>query len=155
MRALYKKLGPLPLIAEDLGIVTPAVRALLMDTHICGMDVMQFSHEDVRFGYHPSYKKVAYTSTHDTQTLIGWCKDHYHMDNYTAEKQAEYLLSEAFSSDALVSIATLQDVLHLDDSARMNVPGTSNDNWSWQAHTEDLAKSAEYVRALVDQTGRI
>ena len=77
------------------------------------------------------------------------------MDNYTAEKQAEYLLSEAFSSDALVSIATLQDVLHLDDSARMNVPGTSNDNWSWQAHTEDLAKSAEYVRTLVDQTGRI
>lgn len=155
MRALYKKLGPLPLIAEDLGIVTPAVRALLMDTHICGMDVMQFSHEDVRFGYHPSYKKVAYTSTHDTQTLIGWCKDHYHMDSYTAEKQAEYLLSEAFSSDALVSIATLQDILHLDDSARMNVPGTSNDNWSWQANTEDLATSAEYVRTLVDQTGRI
>lgn len=155
LEALYKKLGPLPLIAEDLGIVTPAVRALLVTTDICGMDVMQFCHEDVRFGYHPSCKKVAYTSTHDTQTLVGWCESHFGQDNYTAQKQAEYLISEAFNSDALVAITTLQDLLHLDDSGRMNRPGTANDNWSWRASAYDIEQSSEYVRSLVDQTGRM
>ena len=71
-RVAYERFGALPIIAEDLGTITPAVRSLVAATGFPGMDVILFANEDVRQGYTPEPGKICYTSTHDTQTLVGW-----------------------------------------------------------------------------------
>ncbi|MFR2031007.1 MAG: 4-alpha-glucanotransferase [Collinsella sp.] len=69
----YDELGPLNFIAEDLGYLTPGVRAMASTCGFPGMDVLEFSDYDVRCGVHPTPGKILYTSTHDTSTLAGWC----------------------------------------------------------------------------------
>lgn len=79
-RRAHELLGQLPIIAEDLGSVTPATRSLLAQVGCCGMDVMQFADNDVREGWAPRQDKVAYTSTHDNQTLVGWCGQRFGLE---------------------------------------------------------------------------
>ena len=76
-RQAYKCFGSLPIIAEDLGYLTPGVRMLLAGTGFPGMDVMQFSDTDPRGGYNPQCDRVSYTGTHDNETLLGWCRNRY------------------------------------------------------------------------------
>ena len=147
-----RKFGPLPVIAEDLGSVTPAARELISVTGFAGMDVMLFSDNDVREGYVPKRGKVCYTSTHDTSTLLGWVKSRFGEDG--AEWLAADLRRKALESDADVIVMPLQDILGLDDEARMNVPGTAEDNWSWQASADDVEQSARLIKELVEESGR-
>lgn len=138
-RRAHELLGQLPIIAEDLGSVTPATRSLLAQVGCCGMDVMQFADNDVREGWAPRQDKVAYTSTHDNQTLVGWCGQRFGLEPDAARELAGRLMRAAFGSGAGVVMCTLQDAALLGDEARMNVPGVAEGNWTWQATEADLA----------------
>ncbi len=143
-RAAYERFGPLPVIAEDLGIVTPQVQQLLAETGFTGMDVVQFFDGDPVQWWQPQPGKACFTSTHDTQTLLGWVKRRYGLGGAgedgarEARRIADELMARVTSSDVGVAFVSLQDVLHLDDAARMNVPGTAEGNWAWQATQRDL-----------------
>ena len=152
--AAHRQFGPLPFIAEDLGAITPAVRALVCATGIPGMDVMQFSDGDVREGYAPRPETVCYTGTHDNQTFVGFCESRFGVEGDEAVELADELARKALASDADVVIMPLQDVLGLDDDARMNVPGVAEGNWSWQAEWADVDAAAERLRDLADSSGR-
>ena len=160
-RKAYAKFGPLPVIAEDLGIVTPAVRALVASTGFPGMDVIQFKDNDVREKYESAPGKMAYSGTHDTQTLLGWCEQHFFggdpmqaREDDRARWLAEDLLRKTLAARATVAMLPLQDVLGLDDRDRMNVPGVSEGNWSWQATSEQLEASRDRLRTLAEESGR-
>lgn len=147
-------LGPLPILAEDLGTITPATRALLAQVGCNGMDVLQFADNDVRDGWQPHEAKVAYTSTHDNQTLVGFCASRFGMADGDARELARRLMGTAFSSDATVAMCTLQDAALLGDEARMNTPGVAGGNWSWQASEADLAAAAPFLAELTRNSGR-
>ena len=158
-RALFEKayetFGPLPVIAEDLGYITPGVRSLIITTGFPGMDVLQFADGDPTVEYHPAADRIAYTGTHDNETLLGWVmnrcgaelkadpsegkpdKKTAALKKAEAEKAAQKLfrdiLERFYDCGAFIRIVPLQDLLELDDSARMNVPGTVGSNWKWQA----------------------
>lgn len=143
----YEKFGPLPIVAEDLGLITPAVRALVAACGFPGMDIVQFvDGNDPLSGYQPRPSKIAYSGTHDNQTLVGYCEDRYpHQD---ATVSAKSLLQKVASCDAPVRVFPLQDLMLLNDDARMNVPGTAEGNWTWQARSEDLPRAAEQLANL-------
>ncbi len=145
----YEQLGPLPVIAEDLGYLTPGVRALTATTGFPGMDVMQFYNGDPAFAYEPDEDRVSYTGTHDNETLLGWCINRCKAENIhkakadgcenelslskEASELRDRLIDNFYKSDAFIKILPLQDLLGLDNTARMNVPGTIYGNWRWQA----------------------
>ena len=155
-RRAEHEFGELPLIAEDLGYLTPAVRALTASCGFPGMDVLEFEDYDVRDGVKPAAEKVVYTSTHDTSTLVGWTSARWAADAKPEEQEelALSIMKSAFESDADLVMMQVQDVMLLGDDARMNVPGTAEGNWSWQADEKTLAASVERIRDLAQKTGR-
>ena len=153
-RAAYQKLGPLPFIAEDLGVITPAVRALIAETGIPGMDIVQFSDGDVREGYEPKPGTVTFTGTHDNQTLLGFCQSRFGLEGDEAAQMADRIAASVLGSKNDVAIMPLQDVLGLDDAARMNVPGVAEGNWSWQAAWEDVAAATGRLAQMAQASGR-
>lgn len=153
-RAAYQKLGPLPFIAEDLGVITPAVRALIVETGIPGMDIVQFSDGDVREGYEPKPGTVTFTGTHDNQTLLGFCQSRFGLEGDEAAQMADRIAASVLGSKNDVAIMPLQDVLGLDDAARMNVPGVAEGNWSWQAAWEDVVAATGRLTQMAQASGR-
>ena len=169
--AIKKEFGQIPIIAEDLGIITPDVTATMERFKIPGMKVLLFA-----FGgdlkthiYLPEqYTEdcLVYTGTHDNNTVIGWWKK----DATPHEKKnvAEYLktavdpkklpwqLTElAYRSKAAVAIIPMQDLLSLGTEARMNVPATSSGNWQWRMRKEHLsADLAARLSALTRESRR-
>ena len=135
------ELGPLPLIAEDLGPVTQEVRDLLEQTGIPGMQVVQFDDPgplDAR--WRPEPGKLLYASTHDTSTLVGWLESDLGVSARKARTLARKLREKMLASGAAVVMFQLQDVLGLDDAARMNTPGVAEGNWRWQADDLDVGR---------------
>ena len=153
-RAAYQKLGPLPFIAEDLGVITPAVRALIAETGIPGMDIVQFSDGDVREGYVPKSGTVTFTGTHDNQTLLGFCQSRFGLEGQEATQMADRIAASVLASKNDVAIMPLQDVLGLDDEARMNVPGVAEGNWSWQAAWRDVVAATGRLAQMAQASGR-
>ena len=153
-RAAYQKLGPLPFIAEDLGVITPAVRSLIAETGIPGMDIVQFSDGDVREGYEPKPDTVTFTGTHDNQTLLGFCQSRFGLEGQEATQMADRIAASVLASKNDVAIMPLQDVLGLDDAARMNVPGVAEGNWSWQAAWEDVVAATGRLAQMAQASGR-
>ncbi len=155
---VHDLLGPLPFIAEDLGYLTPAVRALKAQCGFPGMDVLEFCDDDPRFSMPDNPANVVYTSTHDTSTLMGWVKSRWfaNADENEAELQhtALDMIERAFKSSSPLVMLTLQDVMLLGDDARMNVPGTTGGNWSWQATEKELKASIERMKELAVRCGR-
>ncbi len=152
--ALRTALGGLPLVAEDLGDVDDGVRALLRDTGLPGMRVLQFGLLDPTSTHHPANhveNAVAYTGTHDNDTSRGW------FELLPAKDQAQVLAAVGgtatdiswsmircvMASPARLSIVPMQDVLGLGSDARMNTPAEGAGNWGWRlraaALTSDLA----------------
>lgn len=127
----YEIFGPLPVFAEDLGMITPGVRGLVNGCGFLGTDVMQFCDNDPLVEYIPKRNKIAYSGTHDNQTLIGWCSDRY--PDKDIDETVEKMLTNLYECEASIKIIPLQDILGLGDEARMNMPGTAGKNWSWQA----------------------
>lgn len=152
--ALTNALGELPLIAEDLGFVTDEVRALLADTGYPGMKVLQFafdSREDSDYLPH-NYPRhcVAYTGTHDNDTLAGWlcsapqtdvqfAKDYLRLNE--SEGEVLGMVKALLSSVADLTILPMQDWLSLGSAARMNTPATVGDNWHWRLQRQQCTNS--------------
>jgi 4-alpha-glucanotransferase len=146
--AVTQHLGRLPLIAEDLGLITPPVDALRRQFGLPGMRILQFGFggaTEARFLPHNFERQtVVYTGTHDNDCTRGWHasitdaeRDFFH--RYAASTGADPawdLMRLAWSSVADLAIAPLQDVLDLGSEARMNYPGQPSGNWDWrfQAH---------------------
>lgn len=167
-RRAYQEFGPLPVVAEDLGTVTPAVRALVSATGFPGMDVVQFYNDDPAVSYVPAPDKMVYSSTHDTNTLLGWVREHYGLTEAKgalpdevkrlraeAVAKADRVMENCLAAPADVAMVTLQDVMRLDETQRMNVPGTATGNWSWRADEQQLEDSQQHLRDLAEKSGRI
>ena len=146
--------GPLPIIAEDLGLITPSVRALVAACGFPGMDIVQFiDGGDPLTGYMPRPEKIVYTGTHDNQTLVGFCEQRY--PELDAHEAADRLIASAIACNAPVVVLPLQDVLGLGDEARMNTPGTVGGNWSWQADASAIAAARAHLEAMAQaRTGK-
>ena len=160
LTALRDNLGGLPLIAEDLGVITPEVDELRMSFGLPGMRIVQFAFGGAiegRFLPH-NYENptVVYTGTHDNETTVGWyqhlgeperalLKRYLHTD---AREPAWDLIRSAWSSVAVMAIAPAQDLLQLGNDARMNSPGKPSGNWGWRM-TEAVSP------AVIDRLGEI
>ncbi len=143
--ALERQLGKLPVIAEDLGTITPDVVALRRRYGFPGMKVLQFSFtcdgqgDPQPLGCGPD--TVVYTGTHDNDTASGWYEElvaagadeRACVDRYLGGGDAAWRLVElAYSCRSALAVAPLQDILGLDGAARMNRPGTVGGNWEWR-----------------------
>jgi 4-alpha-glucanotransferase len=150
-RSLRKTLGGLPFIAEDLGVITPAVEKLRDDFRLPGMRVVQFGlggpAENPYLPHNHVRNSVAYTGTHDNDTTVGWWRSLPSKDKRVARTYAENIdrdpagavIRLAWSSVARTAVVPLQDVLSLDSRARMNTPGVAEANWRWRAKASDLS----------------
>ena len=168
--ALERTLGKLPIIAEDLGIITPPVEALRDQFHFPGMRVLQFAfgNDDKASDYRPeSYPPncVVYTGTHDNDTTVGWYNSkpgegstrswqEIELERHTIRvylscdgSQIHWdLIALALKSNANTAIAPLQDLMGLGSEARMNVPGTTSNNWRWRFTWDQL--TSDIVRRM-------
>jgi 4-alpha-glucanotransferase len=141
-------LGPLPIIAEDLGVITPAVLALRDRYHFPGMKILQFAFdsEPISLPHHHVKNGVVYTGTHDNDTSQGWYdalspEKRHEMHAYLGcaeEDGAGNLVRTALMSVADTVILPWQDLLKLGSGARMNIPGTPFGNWEWRFSWEML-----------------
>jgi 4-alpha-glucanotransferase len=170
--AMERSLGTLPLVAEDLGVITPGVRRLREQLGLPGMVVLQF-------GFNPRQPKganrlvnhtedrIVYTGTHDNDTARGWYESlpRRPLEMVEAELAARgieereswwALIRLAFSSRASVAIVQAQDVLGLGSEARMNDPGRRSGNWRWQLEPRALTPAlARRLRAATEEAGRL
>ncbi|MGN1155589.1 MAG: 4-alpha-glucanotransferase [Agathobacter sp.] len=144
-RAMEQKLGKLNIIVEDLGTLTPDVLQLVEDSGFPGMKVLQFafdSKNDSDYLPHNHIRhSVVYTGSHDNDTILGWVE---HAPESTVAYATEYLglneeegyhwgmMRAAWASVSEMAIVTMQDLLGLDSSARMNTPSTTGENWKWR-----------------------
>jgi len=154
-------LGGLPLIAEDLGVVTPQVIALRDSLGLPGMKVLQFAFgdgPDHPFLPHRHVRNcVVYTGTHDNDTTRGWFGSAAEAERALARRVlasdgreiAWDMVTAAFASVADTAIVPLQDVLGLGSEARMNFPGRAAGNWAWRFTAEQLGA------AVVDRLGAL
>ncbi len=141
---LSNTFGELPLVAEDLGIITDEVTALREKYAMPGMKILQFAFgDDASNPYLPhqhTQDSVSYTGTHDNNTTIGWFEE---LDDKTKTRIYEYLggsqetipwllIRASLASVSQLSVLPMQDILALDGEHRMNVPGTTEGNWSWK-----------------------
>lgn len=166
-QALTKALGAMPIIAEDLGIITPAVEALREETGFPGMRVLEFAfsgdagHPFLPHNFVPN--TVVYTGTHDNDTVLGWwdtCNAHERalaLAYLGGEGGAMHwaLIRAAWLSVARLALCQFQDVLGLDGQHRMNRPGTMG-CWRWRFSWDWVdPQAAERLRKLTAVSGRV
>jgi 4-alpha-glucanotransferase len=156
----------LPVIAEDLGVVTPDVTGLLDRYGLPGMRVLQFGFAGLSEDFLPhNYVRdcVAYTGTHDNDTSRGWFSGATKAEQEftlrylgsTEERVVKDMIRATWESLAMIAIVPFQDLLGLGTEARMNFPGRPQGNWEWRfEETELTSDRAEWLRMLNDQTGR-
>jgi 4-alpha-glucanotransferase len=160
--AIEKALGPLPIIAEDLGLITPDVLALRDGCGFPGMKILQFAfggdgtHEFLPHNYAPHV--VVYSGTHDNDTARGWWD---HAPAHERAYAARYLacgeddvhlgmIRAACNSVAQMAVFPMQDVLGLGSAQRMNLPGTlGGSNWVWRFGWADVGTEPGQVLALI------
>ncbi len=149
-KALLAERSELPLIAEDLGIITNDVIALRKKYGLPGMKILQFAFDsDGQNPYLPhnhSRDTVIYTGTHDNNTTVGWYR---HLEDATKDRINQYfahpaepmpwpLIKSALASPARWAMMPFQDLLELDEQHRMNTPGTTEGNWRWRFDWTDV-----------------
>ncbi len=165
--ALQAALGPLAIIAEDLGVITPEVEALRDRYNFPGMKILQFAFDsgpsNPYLPHNHIRNMVVYTGTHDNDTTRGWYdsvpdEERGEMNAYlgtSGDDCGSDLMRAALMSVADTAIIPFQDILKLGNEARMNLPGTASGNWewrfSWDMLPQDLAVS---VRSRVERYGR-
>ena len=171
--AMKQALGTLPIVAEDLGVITPEVEGLRDRHNIPGMVVLQFDIGDDQFRLEDvSDNSVCYTGTHDNDTTLGWFNgspgDIRSSDEIRETQQAALaktggspetihtdLIRAAFSTNSRLAIAPLQDYLGLGSEARINTPGTSGGNWRWRVLSAQLSSElCDNVGSMVIASGR-
>lgn len=170
-KTLFKTVSRRSIIAEDLGAITPAVRAAVNDLSLTGMRILQyaFSNDPLTNPHHMKNhpkRSVVYTGTHDNNTLMGW------FENELSEKQRQAILKTVASkpnakdihwklieltmtSRANLSIIPMQDIIGLGEKARMNIPGTIENNWNWQITAGQIRGTlAKKLRETTKSTNR-
>jgi 4-alpha-glucanotransferase len=165
--AMEGALGALPFIVEDLGLVTPDVTELREALGLPGMKVLQFAFDsgpsNPYLPHNYAQNVVAYTGTHDNQTTIGWFRtlpEHVraNVQRYLGRDGSDIawdLIRTAWSSVADQAIAPLQDVMRLEDDARMNMPGSPYGNWAWRYAPHQLHEGlADSLREMTETYGR-
>jgi 4-alpha-glucanotransferase len=171
-QALEKELGPLPLVAEDLGLITKKVDELRLQLGFPGMRVMQFGFGDKGAHMHLPHRyspaTVAYTGTHDNDTTPGWWKltgeiEHRALEAYLGPVPVSGKIASPVwpmiraveASVAQLAVVPVQDLLELGSEARMNTPAVPQGNWSWRAPEGGWdAELAAKLAAVVDVTDR-
>lgn len=155
---LERELGSLPFIAEDLGEIDSAVEGLRDQFQLPGMKILQFAFGDdlinspyIPHNFHHNY--IVYTGTHDNNTTRGWYREegsqyHNQIAQYVGrafqeDDIAEIMRRLAMGSIANTAVLPLQDVLGLDEVARMNTPGAAENNWLWRLLPDQIHPEAE------------
>lgn len=177
--AIRAALGELPIIAEDLGVITPDVEKLRDDFGFPGMRILQFGFSgdatncDLPHNYHRNV--VVYTGTHDNDTAVGWFNsvagEGSTRDSQQIERERKFCLEyldidgneinwdfirTVLASVANTAIVPLQDLLGLGSEARMNLPNTTSGNWSWRFRSGDLTDQlAKRLKDLTELYGRV
>ena len=161
--AVEAELGHVPMIVEDLGLITPEVAMLRDRLGYPGMKVLQFAFaDDATNPYLPHnhvQECVVYTGTHDNDTTFGWYqsasdREKHHVRCYlgiSGDDVAWDFIRCALASVADTAIVPLQDVLSLGSEARMNFPGSAEHNWAWRYREDQLRP--EHAERLREQTG--
>jgi 4-alpha-glucanotransferase len=166
--ALEAALGSLPLIAEDLGIITPEVERLRDTLELPGMRVLQFAfgEDDPANPHRPGnypVRSVAYTGTHDNDTVSGWYRSVGAEERARADLAAGgaggephwRMIEAVMRSAAAWVVFPIQDVLGLSGGARMNTPGRAEGNWTWRLRPGELVpEAAARLARLVAAAGR-
>ena len=173
--ALKNAIGELPFWAEDLGVITPDVENLRDSFGFPGMKILQYAfggdakNHDLPHNYINNC--VAYTGTHDNETTVGWFNsgagrdkaqlkpEHEHCLKYLNSNGAEIhwdFTRAVWSSVADTAIVPMQDLLGLDNKARLNLPGSSDGNWNWQSREIDFTDElADRLKILTEIYGRV
>ena len=162
--AVEHELGHLPLIAEDLGHITPPVHRLRDELGLPGMVVLLWAfrgsgHNPHAFANHRR-NSVAYTSTHDTDTAVGWFESLRPREKVATGLDpgdpSWGLIELAYGSRSSLAVVPAQDVLGLGSDSRMNRPGVSEGNWSWRLERGALSATlARRLRRLAERHGRV
>ena len=163
--AVKDKLGAAPIIAEDLGDIFDSVKELLKASGFPGMRVLQFgfnpnSEDNDHLPHRYPANSVCYTGTHDNSTALGWYKA---ADSATQAMCRKYLkprlfekinrtmIRELYKSTCGLAIVPMQDVIGLDDNARMNIPSTLGGNWKWRSQKKHFTeKNAAFLKDLAE-----
>ncbi len=168
LQLLKGELGTLPLVAEDLGVITPDVEALRRDFGLAGMRVMQFGFDGAGDNLHLPHMyeqaSVVYTGTHDNDTTVGW----YTSLDAETQRRVDYFLRAGagqmphamihavMASVAQLAVVPMQDVLCLGSEARLNTPGTAIGNWAWRLPEHSLTTQLAQSFALLNRVfGRV
>jgi 4-alpha-glucanotransferase len=156
LQAVVDEMGELPLVAEDLGVITPDVVALRRQFGLPGMSVLQFAFDHHADNPHKpgnvTIDTVCYTGTHDNDTALGWWRTlseplrhqvcvQLGLGDAAALPEAavvDAMIAAVLQSRAGLAVLPLQDLLHLGSEARMNTPGTDRGNWTWRFAWKDL-----------------
>lgn len=157
--AVKSAFGDLPFIAEDLGEIDQPVYDLRDEFHFAGMKILQFAFggdfpDSPYIPHNYTNNFVVYTGTHDNNTTKGWYRQeghhfHHQISQYTGNHLSENEINTIFNRLAYASVADmailpLQDVLGLDENARMNVPGSTENNWTWRFVPGQINPSIEH-----------
>lgn len=171
-KTMKEKVGKKPVIAEDLGYLTPSVLKLVKKTGYPGMKVLQFAFDDSEDSDYLPHKyngnAVVYTGTHDNDTTVGWYSTlnrrdkafakHYLNIRSTKEIHWDFIRA-ALSSVADTAVIPMQDYLGLGAEARINIPSTLGDNWKWRLKKgqldEGLAKRIREMTKLYGRLGKV
>ncbi|MBN1426149.1 4-alpha-glucanotransferase [Candidatus Fermentibacteria bacterium] len=157
---LGRTVGTLPIVAENLGVITPDVEAARQEFAFPGMNILQFAFDSDSANPHLPHNQgkdvVTYTGTHDNDTTVGWfaaagdgVKGYLREYLDRSEPRIPYdLIRLAYASAANTAVVPLQDVLGLDGNARMNYPGRQEGNWGWRFTADQLQD--HHVRPLAD-----
>lgn len=173
-QAIENAIGKNTVIAEDLGFVTDSVRQLVKDSGFPGMKVLEFAFDERDTGsasdYLPhnyGYNAIAYTGTHDNETLVGWWNEigdkvqkmvrEYLCDFFTPDDKIYMpLIASIMRSNAKLCIIPMQDYLGLDNSARMNVPSSVGENWKWRLQSCELSSVLQTsMKNMAKRYGRL
>lgn len=169
LKALKEEFPDLPIVAEDLGVITPEVTALRKQFDLPGMAVIQFAFD--AFDDNPHKPKnmrndtVVYTGTHDNNTTLGWFSEldegmrHFVFEllgSAPREDVHRLLIESAYASRASLAIAPMQDLLGLGAAARMNTPGLVGENWRWRFDWSQLnPETLDWLHAQAREHGRL
>lgn len=162
LKACQEAMHRLPLVAENLGVITPEVEALRQKFGLPGMLILQFafdgSPENPYLPHNHDELEVVYTGTHDNETTLAWYQSldpsvQKHLRTYFGDPQdpiPRFLIKTAFASVARMAIIPMQDLLGLGEGNRMNTPGTVAGNWRWQFQWAQLPDGlADEMRDLL------
>jgi len=165
--SIQRELGDIPVIAEDLGVITEDVEELRDSFNLPGMKILQFAFDSSEANDYLPHNfprnSVVYTGTHDNDTIMGWIKnakaeDIKYLLNYISSDGKDVnwdLIRLAWASVACTAVVPMQDLLGLGSEARMNLPGTTVNNWMWRAKKNDFTPElAERLAGLTELYGR-